>query len=145
MIVLGQKWANPIKVYTDLLVDLTFCLAYLVEMKQEADIHAEPPWMFKWRSYDLWFLCICLSLWNLFSFVMRMVLTGRPFSVFISFRSLIEIATTYPFLFSLFIQNGQYLYGNYLFIIILWYQLTDSFCFLFSSLLFEKLGAVIKN
>jgi hypothetical protein len=88
-------------------------------MKQEADIHAEPPWMFKWRSYDLWFLCICLSLWNLFSFVMRMVLTGRPFSVFISFRSLIEIATTYPFLFSLFIQNGQYLYGNYLFIIIL--------------------------
>ncbi|KAI8087706.1 uncharacterized protein B0P05DRAFT_569648 [Gilbertella persicaria] len=41
-------------VYTDLIVDILLCLAYLVEMKQEADIHATPPWMFKWRSYDLW-------------------------------------------------------------------------------------------
>ncbi|GAA5796487.1 hypothetical protein HPULCUR_001859 [Helicostylum pulchrum] len=41
-------------VYVDLLVDLLLCLAYLVEMKQEADIHATPPWMYKWRSYDLW-------------------------------------------------------------------------------------------
>ena len=36
------------------MVDLLFCLAYLVEMKQEADIHAHPPWMYKWISYDLW-------------------------------------------------------------------------------------------
>ncbi|KAI8370880.1 hypothetical protein EDC96DRAFT_95984 [Choanephora cucurbitarum] len=58
-------------VYTDLMVDVLLCLAYLVEMKQEADIHATPPWMFKWRSYDLWFYCTTLSFWNLGSFFMH--------------------------------------------------------------------------
>lgn len=100
-------------VYTDLIVDTLLCLAYLVEMKQEADIHADPPWMFKWRSYDLWFCCTLLSLWNFGSFIMRMVLTGRPMSVLISFRSLIEAATTYPFMISVFIKNGQFLYVPY--------------------------------
>lgn len=38
----------------DLMVDLLLCLAYLVEMKQEADIDVSPFWLFKWRSYDLW-------------------------------------------------------------------------------------------
>ena len=52
-----------------------------------------------------------LSLWNFCSFMMRIVLTGRPMSVFLSFRSLIELATTYPFMISMFIENGQYLYG----------------------------------
>ncbi|KAG0194933.1 potassium channel, sub T, member 2 [Apophysomyces sp. BC1034] len=37
----------------DLLVDLFFCLAYLVEMKQESDVNLDPPWLYKWRSYDL--------------------------------------------------------------------------------------------
>ncbi|CEP14358.1 hypothetical protein [Parasitella parasitica] len=100
-------------VYTDLIVDVLLCLAYLVEMKQEADINAYPPWMFKWRSYDLWFCCTVLSLWNLGSFIMRIFLTGRPFSVLFSFRSLIEMFTTYPFIISLFIDNGQYLYVPY--------------------------------
>ncbi|KAI8643141.1 hypothetical protein BD408DRAFT_415336 [Parasitella parasitica] len=100
-------------VYTDLIVDVLLCLAYLVEMKQEADINAYPPWMYKWRSYDLWFCCTVLSLWNLGSFIMRIFLTGRPFSVMFSFRSLIEIFTTYPFIISLFIDNGQYLYVPY--------------------------------
>jgi hypothetical protein len=48
----------------DLIVDILLCLAYLVEMKQEADIHASPPWMFKWRSYDLWYSLIKLILNN---------------------------------------------------------------------------------
>ncbi|KAF7729990.1 hypothetical protein EC973_003403 [Apophysomyces ossiformis] len=39
----------------DLLVDLLFCLAYLVEMKQESDVNLDPPWLYKWRSYDLWY------------------------------------------------------------------------------------------
>ncbi|RCH92283.1 potassium channel, sub T, member 1, partial [Rhizopus stolonifer] len=78
-----------------------------------ADIHATPPWMFKWRSYDLWFYCTILSLWNLGSFIMRIFLTGRPFSVLFSFRSFIETFTTIPFIVSIFIDNGQYLYVPY--------------------------------
>lgn len=58
--------------------------------------------------------CTMLSVWNLCSFVMRMFLTGRPVCIMISFRSFIELATTYPFLISTFIENGQFLYGNYL-------------------------------
>ncbi|EPB88136.1 hypothetical protein HMPREF1544_05080 [Mucor circinelloides 1006PhL] len=100
-------------VYIDLIVDMLLCLAYLVEMKQEADINAHPPWMYKWRSYDLWFCCTLLSLWNLGSFMMRIFLTGRPISVMFSFRSFIEVFTTYPFIISLFIDNGQYLYVPY--------------------------------
>ncbi|KAI9470853.1 MAG: hypothetical protein EXX96DRAFT_370816 [Benjaminiella poitrasii] len=97
----------------DLFVDILLCLAYLVEMKQEADIDVHPSWMYKWRSYDLWFFCSLLSLWNLGSFIMRIFLTGRPFSVLFSFRSLIEIFTTYPFMVSMFIKNGQFLYVGF--------------------------------
>ncbi|KAI8386877.1 hypothetical protein BD560DRAFT_143204 [Blakeslea trispora] len=100
-------------VYTDLMVDVLLCLAYLVEMKQEADIHATPPWLFKWRSYDLWFYCTTLSFWNLGSFVMRIFLTGRPIYVLLSFRAFIETLTTVPFMLSIFMSHGQYLYVPY--------------------------------
>ncbi|CAO3664178.1 unnamed protein product [Rhizopus microsporus] len=100
-------------VYTDLLVDILLCLAYLVEMKEEASITVEPYWLFKWRSYDLWSLCIILSLWNFASFVMRIILTGKPLSVLFSFRSFIEALTTFPFLMSVFIKHGQFLYVPY--------------------------------
>lgn len=43
-------------VHLDLLVDLLFCLAYLVEMKQESDVDLDPFWLYKWRSYDLWYV-----------------------------------------------------------------------------------------
>jgi hypothetical protein len=81
------------------------------------------------------FFCVLLSTWNLGSFVMRefffhfwkislshrliflfhcqigMFLTGRPMAVLFSFRSMIESVTTYPFIFSVFMEHGQYLYG----------------------------------
>ncbi|KAG1448769.1 hypothetical protein G6F56_008849 [Rhizopus delemar] len=100
-------------VYTDLFVDTLLCLSYLVEMKQETGIVTEPFWLFKWRSYDLWFLCVILSLWNFTSFLMRIVLTGRPMSVLFSFRSFIEVLTTAPFLGSVFIKHGRFLYVPY--------------------------------
>ncbi|KAI9247966.1 hypothetical protein BDA99DRAFT_564939 [Phascolomyces articulosus] len=97
----------------DLMVDLLFCLAYLFEMKQEFDVHLSPPWLYKWRSYDLWLFCQCLTCWNLGSFIMRIYLTGRPMSVLISFRCAIEMLTTVPFLISHFIEHGQFLYVPY--------------------------------
>ncbi|KAI9281997.1 hypothetical protein BY458DRAFT_498627 [Sporodiniella umbellata] len=100
-------------VYTDLIVDVLFCLSYLVEMKHEAGIITEPFWMYKWRPYDLWMLCVVLSMWNFGSFLMRIVLTGRPISVLFSFRSFIELLTTAPFLTSIFIRHGQFLYVPY--------------------------------
>lgn len=74
----------------DLLVDALLCLAYLVEMKDEFDVHLSPGWLYKWRSYDLWYIlyfdspsyddlrfafnrlyCQWLTFWNLGSFIMR--------------------------------------------------------------------------
>ncbi|KAI7848773.1 hypothetical protein BDC45DRAFT_522289 [Circinella umbellata] len=97
----------------DLLVDLLFCLAYLIEMKQEFDVHLSPPWLYKWRSYDLWMFCQWLTYWNLGSFIIRIYLTGRPLSVLLSFRCAIETLTTVPFLVSNFMTYGQFLYVPY--------------------------------
>ncbi|KAI8981829.1 hypothetical protein BDF20DRAFT_863480 [Mycotypha africana] len=97
----------------DLIVDMLLCFAYLVEMKQEADIEIKPSWMYKWRAYDLWIICVILSFWNLGSFIIRIFLTGRPFYVLRSFRSFIELFTTYPFILSLFIRHGRFLYVPY--------------------------------
>ncbi|KAI7887810.1 uncharacterized protein EV154DRAFT_329253 [Mucor mucedo] len=55
----------------DLLVDLIFCIAYLVEMKEEADVNLYPPWLYKYRSYDLWLVCLALTYWDLCSFAIR--------------------------------------------------------------------------
>ncbi|KAI8981503.1 hypothetical protein BDB01DRAFT_794345 [Pilobolus umbonatus] len=111
--ILFAKRSIVLFVYNDLLVDLLFCLAYLIEMKQGAPLDATPSWLFKWRSYDLWFFCVILSIWNMGSFIMRMFLTGRPLATMLSFRSFIECVTTYPFLISIFIENGEYLYVPY--------------------------------
>jgi hypothetical protein len=56
-----------------MMVDIIFCLMYLVEMKQESDVDLDPPWLYKWRSYDLWRFCQLLSIWDLGSFFMRKV------------------------------------------------------------------------
>lgn len=82
------------KVNLDLIVDLILCLAYLVEMKQESDVNLNPPWLFKYRSYDLWYahaytsymlfimrlitrlirlFCYTLAFWDLGSFVIRKI------------------------------------------------------------------------
>ncbi|CAO3700020.1 unnamed protein product [Rhizopus stolonifer] len=100
-------------VYTDLMVDLILCISYLVEMKQEENIVSEPFWLYKWRSYELWSLCVFLSVWNFASFIMRIFLTGRLVNVMFSFRSFIELLTTYPFLASVFMKSGQFLYVPY--------------------------------
>ncbi|KAI8637256.1 hypothetical protein BD408DRAFT_424858 [Parasitella parasitica] len=100
-------------VHLDLLVDLLFCLAYLVEMKQEADVDLDPFWLFKWRSYDLWLVCLALSYWDLGSFVIRFFISKHPTSVLFSFRCLIEMLTTIPFMISISMRHGQYLYVPY--------------------------------
>jgi hypothetical protein len=43
------------KVYLDLLVDALFCMAYLVELQQEKDVGLTPPWLYKYRAWDLWY------------------------------------------------------------------------------------------
>ncbi|CAO3626501.1 unnamed protein product [Cunninghamella blakesleeana] len=97
----------------DMMIDLIFCLMYLVEMKQESDVHLDPGWLYKWRSYDLWKFCQLLSVWDIGSFFMRIVMIGHPLSVLFSFRCVIELLTSVPFLVSNFLDNGQYLYVPY--------------------------------
>ncbi|KAI8388327.1 uncharacterized protein BYT42DRAFT_559714 [Radiomyces spectabilis] len=97
----------------DLLVDLLFCLAYLFEMKQEFAVDLEPFWLYKHRTYDLWFICQLLSIWDFGSFTIRFFMTQYPMSVLLSFRCFIELLTTIPFLVSNFIEHGQYLYVPY--------------------------------
>ncbi|KAK4514602.1 uncharacterized protein ATC70_002201 [Mucor velutinosus] len=117
-------------VHLDLLVDLLFCLAYLVEMKQESDVNLDPFWLYKWRSYDLWLVCLALSYWDLGSFAIRkwnfrfmqiivayvtagFFISKHPISVLFSFRCLIELVTTVPFMVSIYIPHGRYLYVPY--------------------------------
>ncbi|KAJ2960839.1 hypothetical protein NQZ79_g3832 [Umbelopsis isabellina] len=57
------------KVYLDLLVDILFCLAYLVELKQEKDVGLNPPWLYKYRAKDLWVFCQLLSFWDVGSYL----------------------------------------------------------------------------
>ncbi|KAI8394174.1 uncharacterized protein BYT42DRAFT_542319 [Radiomyces spectabilis] len=41
-------------VKADVMVDLLLCFLYLIDMKQEVSVNLDPPWLYKWRSYDLW-------------------------------------------------------------------------------------------
>ncbi|CAO3675660.1 unnamed protein product [Rhizopus microsporus] len=100
-------------VHLDLLVDLLFCLAYLVEMKEENILDLEPPWMYSYRSYNLWITCLVFAYWDLCSFIIRFFITMHPVSIIFSFRCLIELLTTIPFLISVHIPNGQFLYVPY--------------------------------
>ncbi|KAI8052598.1 calcium-activated BK potassium channel alpha subunit-domain-containing protein [Gilbertella persicaria] len=82
-------------------------------MKQESDVNLDPPWLYKWRSYDLWLVCLTLSCWDICSFAIRLIISKHPSAVLFSFRCLIELLTTIPFLVSVWILHGQYLYVPY--------------------------------
>ncbi|KAI9470065.1 MAG: hypothetical protein EXX96DRAFT_588656 [Benjaminiella poitrasii] len=102
----------------DLWVDFFFCLAYLIEMKQESSpgingLIEPTSWLYTWRSFNLWIVCLVLAYWNICSFFIRFFIAKHPISVIFSFRCLIEILTTVPFLVSVHIPNGQYLYVPY--------------------------------
>ncbi|CAM0140386.1 unnamed protein product [Umbelopsis sp. WA50703] len=100
-------------VYLDLLVDILFCLAYLMELKQEKDVGLHPPWLYKYRARDLWLFCQLLSFWDVGSYLIRFVLAGDIRTVLFSGRTIVEILTTLPFFVSIFLTNGQYLYIPY--------------------------------
>ncbi|KAG2175968.1 hypothetical protein INT44_000446 [Umbelopsis vinacea] len=110
--ILFAKNAIVLFVYLDLLVDIMFCTAYLVELKQEKDVGIPPPWLYKYRAWDLWIFCQFLSFWDIGSFLMRVLLAGDKWHVVFSARSVIEVSTTLPFVISMFIENGQYLYNK---------------------------------
>ncbi|KAI7905603.1 uncharacterized protein BX663DRAFT_500307 [Cokeromyces recurvatus] len=102
----------------DLWVDLLFCLTYLFEMKQGTSSNMNElikpiRWLYKWRSYNLWLICLVFTYWNTCSFMIRFFISKHPISLLLSFRCLIEILTTVPFIISIFISDGQYLYVPY--------------------------------
>lgn len=66
-------------------------------------------------------------------------LTGHPISVLISFRSLIEMVTTVPFLSSNFMEHGQLLYGKIQWDPMEWVHVPDNRP-TYSALLFTQLG-----
>ncbi|CAO3628322.1 unnamed protein product [Cunninghamella echinulata] len=99
----------------DLLVDLVLCVLYLLEIKQQPsyETYLSPKWLFKWRSHHIWVFCKLLSYWNLLSFSIRLFMAKRVTNVLFSFRGMIELTTTIPFILSQFIVHGQYLYVPY--------------------------------
>ncbi|CAO3703026.1 unnamed protein product [Rhizopus stolonifer] len=111
--VLFDKRTIILFVHLDMLVDLLFCLAYFVEIKQMSSIYLEPVWLYTSRSYHLWIACLVFTYWDICSFIIRFFMTRHPTSVILSFRFLIELLTTVPFIISTFIPNGQYLYVPY--------------------------------
>lgn len=66
----------------------------------------------------------------------------HPMSVIFSFRCLIELLTTIPFLISVYIPNGQFLYGK---VKCLRNKSHYELCLEHSALLCSKLGFAIKN
>ncbi|KAF1802860.1 hypothetical protein FB192DRAFT_1447653 [Mucor lusitanicus] len=58
-------------------------------------------------------VCLALSYWDLGSFAIRFFISKHPISVLFSFRCLIELFTTIPFMISIYIPHGRYLYVPY--------------------------------
>ncbi|KAI9254039.1 calcium-activated BK potassium channel alpha subunit-domain-containing protein [Sporodiniella umbellata] len=111
--ILFDKRTIVLFVHLDMLVDLFFCLTYFVEIKQTSSITIEPSWIYTSRSYRLWIACLAFTYWDLCSFIIRFLMTRHPTSVIFSFRFLIELITTAPFIISNFIPKGQFLYVPY--------------------------------
>ncbi|KAG1573936.1 hypothetical protein G6F50_002400 [Rhizopus delemar] len=111
--ILFDKRTIILFVYLDLVVDFLFCFAYFVEIKQISKADLEPAWLYTNRPYYLWMICLVFTFWDLGSFVIRFFMTRHPASVIFSFRFLIELLTTFPFIVSTFIPNGQFVYVPY--------------------------------
>eukprot|EP00834_Sanchytrium_tribonematis_P004730 NODE_249_length_11770_cov_0.803530.p2 type:complete len:950 gc:universal NODE_249_length_11770_cov_0.803530:9857-7008(-) len=98
----------------DVCVDLPFLLLYVVEM-ETSPIAANilPIGLYVLRPLWVYDLCIILSFFNLFSFFSRCISALDTPKEILSWQTLVDALTCMPFIISLGIPNGNYLFVPY--------------------------------
>ncbi|KAG0294333.1 hypothetical protein BGZ96_001406 [Linnemannia gamsii] len=124
MALLNSKARTIFFIMMDLVVDVLFCILYLVdaqtlvlsrsEISYENTKYPNPPWLFVPRLRPVWIIAVCMSSWNLMSALIRFIFADNKLRFIFSFQTLLDAITAIPFLFSgFFPPNGQFLYVPY--------------------------------
>ncbi|KAL1920915.1 uncharacterized protein VTP21DRAFT_11550 [Calcarisporiella thermophila] len=101
-------------VIIDLLVDLIFCILYLVEIAfRKPTQNLNPTFLFIDRPRFFWIIAVAMSFWNLLSLITRIMFSDNRWKKILSIYLLIDIITIVPFIVSLFVINGEFLYVPY--------------------------------
>ncbi|KAJ3148387.1 potassium channel, sub T, member 2 [Geranomyces variabilis] len=102
-------------VYIDLAVDLLLCVLYVYQISTINPLPDAPTpfWLFIERPRWLYLLLLVLNFYNLASYLIRISVTNEKRRALMSYHPIIDLLTTVPFVVSLFISNGQYLYVPY--------------------------------
>ncbi|KAI8825855.1 uncharacterized protein EV422DRAFT_563684 [Fimicolochytrium jonesii] len=101
-------------VWIDLLVDCLMCIAYIDQISVSAPLtDVSPSWLFFSRPRWLWVALVVCSVYNLGSFLTRIVGTAEKRKALFSVEPLLDLLTAVPFIVSLFLPNGQNLYVPY--------------------------------
>ncbi|KAF9359696.1 potassium channel, sub T, member 2 [Mortierella sp. AD094] len=130
MALLNSKARKIIFIMIDLVVDVLFCILYLVEaqylISKDTVDYPEPAWLFNVRPRPIWVIAVAMSSWNLMSAVIRFIFAdnnrkanlmeksrGRLSFIF-SIQTLLDVVTAIPFLLSgAFMPYGQWIYVPY--------------------------------
>ncbi|KAJ3148195.1 potassium channel, sub T, member 2 [Geranomyces michiganensis] len=102
-------------VYLDLTVDILLCALYIYQISTTIPLSDAPTpfWLFIERPRWLYLLLLALNFYNLLSYVARISVTSEKRRALMSYHPIIDLLTTVPFVVSLFIPSGQYLYVPY--------------------------------
>ncbi|KAJ3182035.1 potassium channel, sub T, member 2 [Geranomyces variabilis] len=102
-------------VYLDLTVDLLLCALYVYQISSTNPLSDAPTpfWLFIERPRWLYLVLLVLNFYNLASYLIRISVTNEKRRALMSYHPVIDLLTTVPFVVSLFISHGQYLYVPY--------------------------------
>ncbi|KAF8980978.1 potassium channel, sub T, member 2 [Entomortierella lignicola] len=118
MALLNSKARTIIFIMIDLVVDVLFCILYLVEaqylINKDTFDYPDPKWLFIVRPRPIWILAVAMSSWNLMSAVIRFIFADNKLRFIFSWQTLLDVVTAIPFLLSgAFLPNGQWIYVPY--------------------------------
>ncbi|KAG0344760.1 potassium channel, sub T, member 2 [Podila humilis] len=118
MALLNSKARTIFFIIIDLIVDLLFCILYLVEcqsVQQRKDqVYPDPNWLFVPRIWTIWAIAVAMSSWNLMSAFIRFIFADNKWRFIFSIQTLLDTVTAVPFVLSgAFMPNGQYVYVPY--------------------------------
>lgn len=67
----------------DLVVDILFCVLYLVEAQylssKDSTDYPNPRWLFVHRPRPMWLIAVAMSSWNLMSAIIRFVFADNKY------------------------------------------------------------------
>ncbi|KAF9110634.1 potassium channel, sub T, member 2 [Mortierella sp. AM989] len=85
MALLNSKARIIIFIMMDLVVDVLFCILYLIEVEylinKDSTDHPEPKWLFIVRPRPIWITAVVMSSWNLMSALIRFIFADNNWSV----------------------------------------------------------------